>query len=211
MPPPTNNFEPNDALQSINALKTNILTFFSDYNDCFTKEDRNFLWRSLEVPDKFSYFYITAKVHKTPWKPRPITSTAGSIPHGLGRWVDQELKPIVHKRTSYIKSSEHLLKRLRNTNFDPSNASFFSCNTVLMYTNIDTNYALKVLEPFLSNSPLCTGCPANAVITALDILMRQNAFKLGDTYWKQNSGTPAPLWALRLAQITRNYTTAPGK
>jgi hypothetical protein len=76
--------EPDDALQSINALETNILTFFSDYNDCFTKEDRTFLWRSLEVRDKFSYFYITAKVHKTPWKPRPITSTAGSITHGLG-------------------------------------------------------------------------------------------------------------------------------
>jgi hypothetical protein len=58
-----------------------------------------------------------------------------------------------------------------------------------MYTNINTNHALEVLEPFLANSPLCTGCPANAVITALDILMRQNVFKLGDTYWKQNSGT----------------------
>jgi hypothetical protein len=181
--------EPDDALQSINALETNILTFFSDFNDCFTKEDRTFLWRSLEVPDKFSYFYITAKVHKTPWKPRHITSTAGSITHGLGRWVDQELKPIVHKLPSYIKSSEHLLKRLKNTNFDPSNVSFFSCDAVSMYTNIDTNHALEVLEHFLANSPLCTGCPANAVITALDILMRQNVFKLGDTYWKQNSGT----------------------
>jgi hypothetical protein len=181
--------EPDDALQSINALETNILTFFSDYNDCFTKKDRTFLWQSLEVPDKFSSFYITDKVHKTPWKPRPITSTAGSITHGFGQWVDQELKPIVHKLPSYIKSSEHLLKRLKNTNFDPSNVSFFSCYAVTMCTNINTNHALEVLEPFLANSPLCTGCPANAVITALDILMRQNVFKLGDTYWKQNSGT----------------------
>jgi hypothetical protein len=162
--------EPNDALQAINALKTNILTFLSDYNHCFTKEDRTFLWRSLEVPDKFNCFYITVKVHKTPWKPRPITSTAGSITHRLRRWVDQELKPIVHKLPSYIKSSEHLLKRLKNTNFDPSNVSFFSCNAVSMYTNIDTNHALEVLQPFLSTLPLCARCPANAIITALDIL-----------------------------------------
>jgi hypothetical protein len=78
---------------------------------------------------------------------------------------------------------------LKNTNFDPWNVSFFSCNAVSMYTNIDTNHTLEVLEPFLSNLPLCTGCLANATITALDILMRQNVFKLGDTYWKQNSGT----------------------
>ena len=181
--------EPNNAMQAINSLEANILSFLSDYNDYFTKEDRTFLWRSLEVPDKFSYFYITAKVHKNPWKPRPITSTAGSITHGLGRWVDQELKPIVHKLPSYIKSSEHLLQRLKTTNFDPSRVSFFSCDAVSMYTNIDTNHALAVLLPFLSTSPLCTECPANAIIAALEILMRQNVFKLGDTYWKQNTGT----------------------
>jgi hypothetical protein len=98
-------------------------------------------------------------------------------------------KSIVHKLPSYSKSSEHLLKRLKNTNFDPSNVSFFSCDAILMYTNINTNHALEVLEPFLSTSTLCTGCPANTFITALKILMRQNVFKLGDTYWKQNSGT----------------------
>jgi hypothetical protein len=36
--------EPGDALQAINALETDILTFFSDYNDCFSKEDITFLW-----------------------------------------------------------------------------------------------------------------------------------------------------------------------
>jgi hypothetical protein len=114
---------------------------------------------------------------------------AGSITHGLGQWVNQELKPIVHKLPSYIKGSEHLLQRLKTTNFDPSCVSFFSCDAVLMYMNIDTSHALTVLLPFLSTLPLCTECPANAGIAALEILMRQNVFKLGDTYWKQNSGT----------------------
>jgi hypothetical protein len=181
--------EPQDALQAINALENNLLTFLSDYHHCFSKEDNNFLWRSLNVADKFSYFYITAKVHKTPWKPRPITSTAGSITHGLGRWVDQELKPIVNKLPSYIRSSTHLLERLKSINFEPSNVSFFSCDAVSMYTNIDTTHALETLHPFLTTSPLCAGCQANAIITALEILMRQNVFKLGDTYWKQKTGT----------------------
>jgi hypothetical protein len=39
--------------------------------------------------------------------------------------------------------------------------------------------------------PLCVGCPANAIITALDILilMRQNIFKCGDTFWTQKYST----------------------
>jgi hypothetical protein len=59
----------------------------------------------------------------------------------------------------------------------------------MLYTNINTNHALKTLQPFLSTSPLCAGCPANTIITALDILMQQNIFKLGDTFWKQKTGT----------------------
>jgi hypothetical protein len=34
--------EPDDALNAINMLKTNILSFLSDYNHYFTKEDRTF-------------------------------------------------------------------------------------------------------------------------------------------------------------------------
>jgi hypothetical protein len=181
--------EKDEALQAIRTLRNNIMEFLTTFKDHFTKEDNTFLWRSLEVADHFSYFYITAKVHKKPWKPRPITSTAGSITHGLGRWVDQELKPLVHQLPSYIRSSTHLLERLKATNFDPSNVSFFSCDAVSMYTNIDTNHALETLYPFLCTSPLCSACPADAIIAALEILMRQNVFKFGDTFWKQNTGT----------------------
>jgi hypothetical protein len=181
--------DPNDALQSIIGVEQNIIKFLGDYHHSISKDDNTFLWRSLEVQDKFSYFYITAKVHKTPWKPRPITSTAGSITHGLGRWVDQELKPIVKKLPSYIRSSAHLLERFKAINYDPSNVSFFSCDAVSMYTNIDTAHALEVLHPFFRTSPLCAGCQADALTVALEILMRQNVFKFGDTFWRQKSGT----------------------
>jgi hypothetical protein len=130
--------EPNDAQLSIVHVEQNIIKFLGDYHDFLSKDDNTFLWRSLKVKDnKYSYFYITAKVHKTSRKPRPITWTAGSITHGLGQWVDQELKPIVKKRPSYIRSSAHLLAWLKAINFDPLNVLFFSCDAVSMYTIFD--------------------------------------------------------------------------
>jgi hypothetical protein len=72
--------EPNDGQQSIIGAKQNIIKFLWDYHHFLTKDDNTFfLWRSLEVKDKYSYFYISTKVHKTPWKSRPITLAAGSI------------------------------------------------------------------------------------------------------------------------------------
>jgi menaquinone-dependent protoporphyrinogen IX oxidase len=182
--------EPHNAQQSIIGVEQNIIKFLRDYHYSISKDDNTFLWQSLEVNDKYIYFYITAKVHKTPWKPRPITLTAGSITHGLGRWVDQELKPIVKKLPSYIRSSAHLLERLKAINYDPSNVSLFSCDTISMYTNINTAPVLEVLHPFLRTLPLCAGCQADAITsTALEIRMRQNVFKFGDTFWRQKSGT----------------------
>jgi hypothetical protein len=45
------------------------------------------------------------KVRKTPWKVRPIVSVSSSITLGLGRWLNQQLKPIIKKLPSYISSS----------------------------------------------------------------------------------------------------------
>ena len=141
-----------------------------------------------------------AKVHKTPWAVRPIVSVSGSTTHGLGRWLDQQLKPIVQKLPSYISSSFELKKRLQRTKFTPSRVSMFTCDAVSMYTNIDTDHALEKIAVFLRTSPLCRGCPANEIIKGLRIIMRNNVFKFGNTFWLQQDGTamgtpPAPDYA----------------
>jgi hypothetical protein len=58
-----------------------------------------------------------------------------------------------------------------------------------MYTIINTAQALEFLHPFFRTSPLCAGCQADAITVALEILMRQNLFKFGDTFWRQKTGT----------------------
>jgi hypothetical protein len=178
-----------------------IFNFTVDYNRVLNYKDEKYLSRSLEVADPFAYFYIMAKVHKKPrWKVRPIASVSGSITHGLGRWLDQQLKPIVRALPSYISSSLQLKQRLERLTFEPSRVSLFTCDAVSMYTNIDTDHALVKIAHFLRTSPLCKDCPSGAIICGLEILMRNNVFKFGDTFWIQEQGTamgtpPAPNYA----------------
>jgi hypothetical protein len=149
---------PTEAANAIQDTESMISNFIDDHDRRITAKDRKYLLRSLDVPDPFAHFYITAKIHKTPWKVRPIVSVSGSLTHGLGRWLDQQLKPIVKQLPSYIASSFELKQRLQRLRFTPSRVSMFTCDAVSMYTNIETDHALAQIATFLRTSPLCTGC-----------------------------------------------------
>jgi hypothetical protein len=60
-----------------------------------------------------------------------------------------------------------------------------------MYTNIDTNHALSEIQQFLNTTEFAqqAGISTNAVLKALQIVMRNNIFKFNDTNWLQLSGT----------------------
>jgi hypothetical protein len=134
-------------------------------------------------------FYLTFKIHKTPLKTRHIVSVSGSLPHALGRWLDDQLQPLVRQLPSVIASSWELKNRLEKLPPLPAHARLFTCDAVLMYTSIDTNHALEVITKFLQNHQLAIGLPAKAVIAGLELIMCWNIFQFGDTYWKQLSGT----------------------
>jgi hypothetical protein len=108
-----------DVATNIAALTLTVESFFDEYRKQFTAKDYyTYLTRSLEVDDPFPHFYITAKVHKTPCKTRPIVSVRGSILYGLGKWIDRQLQPICRQLPSYLKSSYDLKKQLSSLTLD---------------------------------------------------------------------------------------------
>jgi hypothetical protein len=151
------------------------------------------------VEEPLSEFYVTVKIHKTPWATQPIFAQSGSLLHGLGRWVDQQLQPICKKLPTYISSSASLKTKLDDLQVPhAARTRLFTMDAVSMYTNTETDHALEVIATYLRSNPECYN--ADAIIDGLAIVMRHCLFKFGDTYWHQIDRTamgapPAPSYA----------------
>ena len=149
--------------------------------------------------DPFGYFYLLAKLHKTPTSTRPVCSDCASLPHALGKWVDHQLQPIVKTQTYYFKNSfdlKHLLDPMRL----PPTACLFTYDAISMYTNIDTRQCLHRLTNFLSHPATHEKFPhlsPTPLVEALKIVMLNNHMRFGDLYIHQHKGiamgmAPAP-------------------
>jgi hypothetical protein len=74
--------------------------------------------------------------------------------------------------------------------FGAPQSSFLTADAVLTCTNIDADQALSVISKILWTHSTCNGVRTiQVLICGLDILMRNNLFKLGDTFWLQLTGT----------------------
>jgi hypothetical protein len=191
-------------------LQEFIKKFFPEKNDdSIEYSHKQFLAKSLaqfttdKTPaDPYSYLYLLAKIHKTPWKTRPIVSCSGSILHAIGRWLDLQLQQICQRLPFFLNSSRQLVEKLKAHPPLPPNASLFTCDAVSMYTNINSQHALSEIKIFLNESPLIIDLNLNhrAILEAIDIIMNHNVFRFGDTTWLQLGGTamgtpPAPMYA----------------
>ena len=129
----------------------------------------------------FSKFYITAKVHKRPWKTRPVVPTCGTFWHGLSRWADVYLQELKQFCPSYLRDSYQLLEELSNIGTLPEGTMMFTMDAVSMYTNIDTNHGLKILEQFIGKfrDDLPIFWPAELLLMAMNLIMRDNCFEFG--------------------------------
>jgi hypothetical protein len=135
--------------------------FLSDEED---NNNRKYLMRCLaHHGTRMAHFYITAKLHKSPWNTRPIVSTTKSILYGLGRWLDTQLQLICDIIPFQARNSRNLVTELSNIPQLPTNALLFTCDAVSMYTNIDTSHALQVIgEMFAEDPMLCRRAKVNA-------------------------------------------------
>jgi len=150
--------------------------------------------------DPFGYFYLLAKLHKTPISTRPVCSDCASLPHSVGKWVDRQLQPIVQDQATYFKDSFELKYLLDTLDDLPPTACLFTYDAVSMYTNIDTEECLERLEHFLKAPTTIEKYPhlyPDALIEALHIVMHNNRMKFGNIFVHQHKGiamgmAPAP-------------------
>ena len=184
-----------------------ILAWIEKFRHRLSETDVKYLYSCLEKCNTFAkrvaHFYILIKIHKNPWKPRPIVSCPGSQLYSLGKWLNKQLQPIAQRLPSYIKDTFDLKSQIQKEHFDPARDRLFVADANSMYTNIDTTHALAQFRTFFETSTFVTigeRKMAPAILEALDILMRNNIIQFDDLFFQQKTGTamgapPAPPYA----------------
>ena len=161
-----------------------------------------FLHRARQKnPKKLARFRMIMKVHKDPWKMRPIVCCAGTLMNDWSRWLDYQLQKLKHFVPTYLKDGEQLLNEVRELDLPP-NAILFTADATAMYNNIDTDHALEVIGRWLDElePDLPDDFPLEAVKYAMYYIMKYNVFGWGTLHLLQLVGTAmgtssAVMWA----------------
>ena len=220
----TNVYKPltkREATTRNNVLRNKVKAYISRWRGLrvLTKAETVYLQRSIEYnPDAFARFRMSLKIHKTPWKMRPIVCSAGTFINNLSCWLDYQLQKLKHLLPTYIKDSGQLLDILKLLGILPPNAKLFIADANSMYTNICTVHALEVITKWLeemeNQERLPPGFPTKAVIEAMGLVMNNNVFMFGDLYFLQLTGTAmgtssACMWATLYYAIHEMNTLIP--
>ena len=192
---------PAEAEKTATAIKKRIKGWIRKHLKQLNPTEKKFLRHHLqENTEPWCTFYLLMKVHKTPLRTRPIVSTSGSLLQPMGIWVDSKLQTVARSMPAFINSSLELKTKLFRSPL-PDGCALFTADAQSMYTNIDTEKALPLIATYLcNNKERFPEVPTEALIQALEIIMRNNIFTFGDTWWHQVSGTamgtpPAPPYA----------------
>lgn len=139
--------------------------------------------------------YGLPKIHKKTLAIRPIISNSRGILSGVSKWLDHYLQPYLTQLDSYLRDSDALIETLAGTVHDVFHR-FYTYDVVSMYTNIDTEKALELIESYLETR--CSYCVV--LIEGLRLVMENNYFTFDGTLYHQKNGTAmgtavAPAWA----------------
>ena len=131
------------------------------------------------------------KIHKNPLKTRPIVSSCGTYIHAFSRWVDYHLQKIREAIPTYIRDSQDLVTQLKQLGTLPSNARLFTADATSMYTNISPEHGIATIRKWFGDfeNELPLGYPTELILEVLELIMKNNIFEFGDSFFLQLIGT----------------------
>lgn len=178
-----------EGIQQCKEVETLVIVWYNKYKHLLKASEQRFFKRFLSIKEyRISQFYITAKVHKSPWKTRPVVSTCGSILSYLSKWLDFVLTDFAKQTRCYIKDSLQVKNELSTIKSTKDTSLLYIADARSMYTMIDTDHALEVITTYLRTKHSSYGL-IDPLIEALGIVMRNNIMKFGDSFYKQIDGT----------------------
>ena len=102
---------------------------------------------------KFARFYLLPKIHERLYNVlgRPVNSNSSYYTENISSFLDYHLQPLTKKVESYIKDTNHFLKRLKELGSLPKNATLCTIDVVGLYPNIPHEEDLASIRKHLNN------------------------------------------------------------
>lgn len=126
-----------------------------DERGCRNPLPKNFLafirWTDSESPKELPQFHMIPKVHKNPWKLRPIVPMHKYATTRLAMVVQHYLHPLLNKFPWICESSQRFVHDLLVFNRDKGvyMPRMFTGDVVSMYTNIKTDLLIAALRGWM--------------------------------------------------------------
>jgi len=203
------------ANQRLSNTRELLKNNFESHRHELSQPEIEYFTRSFQKHHRTPIFYGMPKVHKTPMKLWPVVSCINSFNSIFSTWLDFKMKTLLPLIPSYIKNSSDLIKELKSLNLPPS-AKLFTADASSMYTNIDTTTGIQAIQHLfeLYHDRILTNFPREFFITTLELVMNNNIFSFGDTFWLQLQGTAmgtpaAPLYSIITYGVHENTHILP--
>jgi hypothetical protein len=179
-----------EANYKMETLKNTLKTTIDSSLHLLSKAEVTYFKRSLQIQHHLPVFYGLPKVYKTPISLRPVVSCINSLLSVFSTWLDYKMKTLLPLIQSYTKNSTDVIQDLKNLHL-PKDALIFTADAKSMYTNIDTTTGVNTFKEFLTTNSdkLQKEFPTLLFLRILEIVMRNNIFSFGETYWLQLTGT----------------------
>ena len=139
---------------------------------------------------KFARFYLLPKIHKRlhDVPGRPVISNCGFYTENISSFLDFHLQPLAQKVKSYIKDTNHFLKKIKELGQLPEGAILCTIDVVGLYPNIPHDEGLAFLKDFL-DSRVDKQVTTDTLIELTELVLKNNIFEFSDKTYKQLRGT----------------------
>ena len=139
---------------------------------------------------KFARFYLLPKIHKRLHNVpgRPVISNCGYYTENISSFLEYHLKPLARKVESYIKDTNHFLKKLKELGSLPKNAILCTIDVVGLYPNIPHKEGLASIRKHFDNREN-KEVTIDTLVALADIVLKNNYFQFLDKTFKQKRGT----------------------
>jgi Reverse transcriptase (RNA-dependent DNA polymerase) len=189
----TSQFLGNDqGKSSINAIVKNIESLTTKFQEDLSPDELRFICHQKEW--SLIRFYITAKVHKSPIKGRPICPSMTWMTFNLSQWISAELQPFVDASENILKDTTELINILESNEIHtlirnkPKTLWLITADVEALYPNINTESGLQQINLLLQECSYPSS-RREFLINSLALVLNENYVTFREKVYQQTNGT----------------------